>query len=103
MMTYGQETLCKLIKENTKGKYSVNMLKAVLRELFPVMANALIMGDRIEIRDFGNFRVYVTKARMGRHPFMGTPLRIPPRLKVKFFASRYLQTELDKRLKEGLK
>ena len=52
--------------------------------LFATLAEALRQGERIEIRGFGTFSVTETKARNGRNPRTGQPVKIPAGRRVRF-------------------
>ena len=53
-------------------------------------AEALRRGERIEIRGFGTFSVTETKARNGRNPRTGQPVKIPAGRRVRFKPSKTL-------------
>jgi integration host factor subunit beta len=59
-------------------------LDAVVREIFESMKDALVAGDRIELRGFGTFEVRTRDPRNGRNPRTGEKLRLTKR-KVPFF------------------
>jgi nucleoid DNA-binding protein len=48
-------------------------LKAILERI----SNALVIGDRVELRGLGIFEARETKGRMGRNPSTGAPLKFP--------------------------
>jgi len=52
--------------------------------LFDEMSNALVNGDRVEIRGFCSFHVRKYKGYAGRHPKTGEPRQVPPK-KLPFF------------------
>ncbi|HEX5321816.1 MAG TPA: HU family DNA-binding protein [Stellaceae bacterium] len=58
--------------------------------LFATVAEALRRGERIEIRGFGTFSVNETKARNGRNPRTGQPVKIPAGRRVRFKPSKTL-------------
>ena len=57
---------------------------AVVDMFFNEMANALAMGDRVEIRGLCSFYVKKYKAYAGRNPKTGEPTRVKPK-KLPFF------------------
>jgi integration host factor subunit beta len=63
--------------------------------LFETMSNALIEGDRIEIRGLGSFTVKEYKGYTGRNPKTGEAVAVNPK-KLPFFKA-------GKELAEGLK
>ncbi|GAB4299658.1 MAG: integration host factor subunit beta [Desulfuromonadia bacterium] len=52
--------------------------------IFDTMTDALVHGERIEIRGFGSFTVREREPRRARNPKSGTTLQIPAR-KAPFF------------------
>ena len=49
----------------------------VVNTIFDSMAQALRLGDRIEIRGFGSFQVKIREAREGRNPKTGEAVALP--------------------------
>ena len=58
--------------------------KKVIDLLFNEMANALVKGDRVEIRGFCSFYVKQYKAYAGRNPKTGEPAQVESK-KLPFF------------------
>lgn len=56
----------------------------VVDTVFEAMKNALIKGDKIEIRGFANFRLKTRKHRQARNPKTGEKVEVPAK-KVIFF------------------
>lgn len=65
--------------------------------IFDKMRNAIVEGERIEIRSFGTFNVKSYKQRKGRNPKTGTLVDVPPK-KLPFFK---MGKELKKALIKG--
>ncbi len=63
----------------TKDKASI-----VVNTVFDSMVDAMRRGERIEIRNFGNFVVKDYKAYTGRNPKTGELVHVPPK-KMPFF------------------
>jgi integration host factor subunit beta len=51
--------------------------KAVVSEILAALSDALVVGKRIEIRDFGSFSLNFRKPRAGRNPKSGDPVQVP--------------------------
>ena len=70
-----------LSKEN-----GINKLEAriVVNMFFSEMTNALVNGDRVEIRGLCSFHVKKYKSYTGRNPKTGEKVKIPPK-KLPFF------------------
>lgn len=69
----------------TKGEAA----KAV-ETTFEVVRQALRVGDKVVISNFGTFRVKGRQARVGRNPKTGESVTVPPRKGVRFKASKNL-------------
>lgn len=59
--------------------------------IFSEIRNALKKGDRVALTPFGNFVVRARKAREGRNPKTGAPIKIPARKVPAFVAGRGLK------------
>lgn len=53
-------------------------------KIFDEMKNALLKGEKIELRGFGVFEVKPRKTGIGRNPKTGDTVKIEPGKKVKF-------------------
>lgn len=56
---------------------------------------ALLQGRRIEIRDFGNFRIHLRRARIGRNPKTGDPVLVPEKGYMRFSPGRDLRHRIQ--------
>ncbi len=54
-----------------RGGHSRKRAEQVVQAIFHAMEEALIRGDRIEIRGFGSFSLHFRPPRMGRNPKTG--------------------------------
>lgn len=59
--------------------------------LFDSMKNALLRGDRIELRGFGVFQVKDRKRGIGRNPKTGREVEIPPGKTIRFKPGKALR------------
>jgi integration host factor subunit beta len=57
---------------------------AVVSAVFERITDALVRGERVELRGLGTFEVRQRAAHAGRNPKTGAPVQVPPR-KVPFF------------------
>ncbi len=79
-------TKAKLI-EKVMGQYpslSKHQVEILVSTVFDGIREALIGGDKIEIRGFGSFRLRHRRARKGRNPKTGVWVDVPEK-KVPFF------------------
>ncbi len=54
-------------------------VEAIVNMVFEEMKEALLEGDRIEIRGFGSFRIKEYDGRAGRNPKTGESVEVPPK------------------------
>jgi len=81
----------------------VEMLALVQKTLDFITA-ALVNGDRLELRNFGNFEVKVAKARWGRNPKKAkVPIRIPAKCVVRFTPGKVMREGVLKLKPEAFK
>jgi DNA-binding protein HU-beta/integration host factor subunit beta len=59
-------------------------VKKVVQMTFDTMVDALTSGDKIELRNFGVFKVKIRKAKKGRNPRTGEEVPVPERKVVVF-------------------
>jgi len=69
----------------------------VINTIFDSISDALIDGDRVEIRGFGSFTIRERDAREARNPKSGDLVKIPPK-KTPFFKTG---KELRERVNNG--
>ncbi len=60
----------------------------VLEQLVDATVGSVRKGDPVKIPGLGTFRKVQTKARMGRNPQTGEPIKIPARKKVRFSVAK---------------
>ena len=72
-------------------------VEGVVNSCFDTMFQALVNGDRIEIRGFGSWYVKSYKSYVGRNPKTGTSVTVPEK-KLPFFK---VGKELKKRIDSG--
>jgi integration host factor subunit beta len=72
-------------------------VEAIVNTCFDTMFEALVRGDRIEIRGFGSWYVKEYKSYTGRNPKTGTSVQVPEK-KLPFFK---VGKELRKRIDSG--
>lgn len=86
-------TKAELIEEVSKV---VNLTKketeTIVNTIFENITEALVRGDKVELRGFGSFRIRHRQSRKGRNPKTGTTVDVPEK-RVPFF-------KVGKRLRE---
>ncbi len=66
--------------------------ETIVNTVFENITDALVKGDKVELRGFGSFRIRHRNARKGRNPKTGTSVNVPEK-RVPFF-------KVGKRLRE---
>ena len=69
--------------------------KEVVKTVFNNMANALAKGDRVEIRDFGTFKVKHHDGYTGHNPKTGEPIKIKAKKLPFFKCGKELKDRVD--------
>ena len=59
-------------------------VKKVVQKIFDCIVEALTRGEKIELRNFGVFKIKQRKSRTGRNPRTGQVVPVPPRKVVVF-------------------
>ncbi len=59
-------------------------VRLVVQKVFDSITESLSIGDRVEIRNFGVFKVKERRQRVGRNPRTGETVPVPPRRVVVF-------------------
>ena len=101
MQTITKADLAKILADdldckNTTAKQAVDIL-------FETLADAIVEGERIEIRGFGSWEVKETNARpRARNPRTGTEVFVPARPKVRFKPGKILRDALARPVKGEL-
>ncbi len=59
-------------------------VKTIVQATFDVIVESLIRNEKVELRNFGVFKIKERKARFGRNPRTGDSVPVPPRKVVVF-------------------
>ena len=59
-------------------------VKRIVQKTFDVIIESLIRNEKVELRNFGVFKIKERKARFGRNPRTGQSVPVPPRKVVVF-------------------
>ncbi|MFA4842290.1 MAG: HU family DNA-binding protein [Candidatus Omnitrophota bacterium] len=59
-------------------------VKKVVQKILDCILEALVRGEKIELRNFGVFKIKQRKSRTGRNPRTGQVVPVPPRKAVVF-------------------
>jgi len=88
-----KSVLIEKVTEKVEG-LTRNQTEIVIETVFESIKKALIQGEKIEIRGFGNFRLKKRNPRKARNPKTGETVEVPGK-KVLYF-------KVGKALKESL-
>lgn len=64
---------------------------AHLDALTQLVVSTVKKGGELKLQDLGKFKLVQRKARMGRNPATGDPLKIPAKKLVKFYVAKSLR------------
>jgi integration host factor subunit beta len=67
-----------------------------VKMILDALSEALVKGDRIEIRGFGSFSLNYRPPRVGRNPKSGDKVRVPEKWVPHFKAGKELRERVDK-------
>lgn len=66
-----------------------------VKMILDAMTEALVRGDRIEIRGFGSFALNYRPPRVGRNPKSGEKVQVPEKYVPHFKAGKELRERVD--------
>ncbi|MBU0548124.1 MAG: integration host factor subunit beta [Candidatus Omnitrophica bacterium] len=69
-------------------------VKKVVQRTFDCIIEALVRGERIELRNFGVFKIKQRKSRTGRNPRTNQVIPVPPRKVVIFKAGLEMKQKI---------
>src|SRR4029450_7444883 len=73
----------------------------ILENLIETVLKSVKKGENVKIPALGIFRLRKMKARMGRNPQTGEPIKIPARKKVGFSVAKVFKETVLGKAKEG--
>ena len=80
-----------------RGDLTIDRARVVVDALFDEMTEAMRRGERIEIRDFGNFTVKEHDGYEGRNPRTGEPVQVPQKRLPLFRAGKGLKDAVNEK------
>ena len=73
-----------ILKVSDETNLKQTDVKRIVQKTFDYMVEALVRGEKIELRNFGVFKIKERKSRTGRNPRTGQVVPVPPRKVVIF-------------------
>ncbi len=87
------ELVAKLANKNPQ--LYIRDVETIVDTIIDEMSNALVRGDRVELRGFGAFSVKEREARMGRNPRTGESVQVEAKRMPAFKAGKMLRDRLN--------
>ena len=69
-------------------------VKKIVQKTFDCIIDALIRGEKIELRNFGVFKIKQRRSRTGRNPRTNQVIPVPPRKVVVFKAGLEMKQKI---------
>lgn len=69
-------------------------VKKIVQRTFDYIVDSLVKGEKVELRNFGIFKVKSRKGRTGRNPRTGTTVAVPPKKAVAFKAGMIMKKKV---------
>jgi len=90
-----KSVLIEKVTEKVEG-LTKNQTEIVVETVFESIKNALMQGEKIEIRGFGNFRLKTRNPRKARNPKTGETVEVPGKKVLYFKVGKALKDDLNK-------
>ncbi len=90
-----KSALIEKIAEKAEG-LTRKQTEIVIETVFESIKDALVKGDKVEIRGFGNFKLRSRRARKARNPKTGESVEVPPKKVPYFKVGKELREMLNK-------
>ena len=73
-----------ILKISNETNLKQKIVKKIVQKSFDYIVEALARGEKIELRNFGVFKIKQRRSRLGRNPRTGQAVPVPPRKVVIF-------------------
>lgn len=73
-----------VLKISAETKLKQTEVKKIVQKVFDLIIDSLAKGEKIELRNFGIFKIKQRKPKMGRNPKTGESVPVPSRKVVVF-------------------
>lgn len=87
------ELIAKLAAKNPQ--FYLRDIETIVDTVFREMTDAMVRGDRVELRNFGAFTVKEREARTGRNPRTGESVHVEAKRTPAFKAGKALRDRLN--------
>jgi integration host factor subunit alpha len=86
-----KEAIVSRVTEKTSRQDASNIIEAT----FEIIKGSLQRGEKVKIKNFGNFSVHAKNERRGRNPYTGAEIVIPARKVVTFSPSPTMKKTIN--------
>lgn len=90
-----KSVLIEKVTEKVEG-LTKNQTEIVVETVFESIKKALMQGEKIEIRGFGNFRLKTRNPRKARNPKTGETVEVPGKKVLYFKVGKALKEDLNR-------
>ena len=80
---------------SVRHKVTLKKAKAIHDEIFGLISESLLHGNRVRVKDFGTFEPVERAERMGLNPKTGEQIKVEAKKSVKFKTSKNLKDRLN--------
>jgi len=87
--------LIEVIAES-QGQITRREAEVVVNTIFAAISDALVDGDRVELRGFGSFSIKKRNSRIGRNPKTGDTVSVPAKVVPYFKPGKELRERVDR-------
>jgi len=91
-MTLTKKDIVNNISEATRIKQT--QVKIIVQKTFDAIIESLIKGNKVELRNFGVFKIKSRRARKGRNPRTGDTVPVPAKKAVVFKAGMEMKKKV---------
>jgi len=88
---------------NDQPQLSEQDVELAVNSILERMSEALVNGERIEIRGFGSMTLHYRPPRIGRNPKTGEKVQVPEKYVPHFKPGASLRKRVDEGFKESMK
>ena len=83
------------IHKKRNSHFAKQQVAAIIDDIFDLIKNSLAKGERVEIRNFGNFSIRKREARKARNPKTGEVADVPAKTVPFFKPGKELKEMVD--------
>jgi integration host factor subunit beta len=80
---------------DSQGQITRREAEVVVNTIFTAISDALVAGDRVELRGFGSFSIKQRNARIGRNPKTGDMVSVSAKVVPYFKPGKELRERVD--------